>query len=105
MEKASYVRPFACSWEMRSWPMSSSEPNTQNWRLTMKLTDQQSLRINTQAGKPTRTQPQSVDLILRLKRLEPSTQRVVRAYLHDLRRNAPAARDIVREHPHAPGGC
>jgi hypothetical protein len=45
---------------------------------TMKLTDQQSLRIDTQAGKPTQTQPGSVDLIRRLIRrlqLEASTQR------------------------------
>ncbi len=71
----------------------------------MKLTDQQSLRINTQTGKPRRTQSQPVDLSPRLKPLEGSTQRVVRAYLHDLRRNAPAARDIVREHPHAQAGA
>jgi hypothetical protein len=64
----------------------------------MKLTHQQRLRINTQAGKPTRMQPQSVDLIRRLKRLEGSTQRVVRGYLHDLRR-APAGQDIVLERP------
>ena len=51
----------------------------------------------TQAGKPTRAQPQSVDLILRLKRLEGSTQRVVGAYLHDLRRDAPAWRANVRK--------
>ncbi len=45
---------------------------------TMKLTDQQSLRIDTLAGKPTPTQPGSVDLIRRLIRrlqLEASTQR------------------------------
>ena len=65
----------------------------------MKLTHQQRLRINTQAGRPTRMQPQSVDLIRRLKRLEGSTQRVVRGYLHDLRRDAPAGRDIVLERP------
>jgi hypothetical protein len=63
--------------------------------LTMKPTHRQSLRINTQAGKATRTQPQSVDLTLRLKRLEGSTQRVVRTYLHDLRRDAPARRSAV----------
>jgi hypothetical protein len=69
----------------------------------MNLTDQQGPRINMRAGKSTPTQ-QSVDLGLRLKRLEGSTQRVVRAYLHDLRRAAPAARGIVRKHPHTPGG-
>ena len=49
----------------------------------MKLTDRQSLQTNTQAGRPTRTKPQSADSILSVKRLEVSTQRVVRAYLHD----------------------
>ena len=61
----------------------------------MKLTDRHSLQTNTQAGKPTRTKPQSVDSIRRVKRLEGSTQRVVRAYLHDLRRDAPARRNAV----------
>ena len=45
---------------------------------TMKPTDRQSLRIGTQAGQPTHTQPRSVDLIRRLIRrlqLEASTQR------------------------------
>jgi hypothetical protein len=30
---------------MRSWTMSSPEPNTQNWSFTMKPTDVQSLRM------------------------------------------------------------
>jgi hypothetical protein len=68
--------------------------------LTMKPTEWQSLRINTRAAKPTPTQPQTVDLGLCLKRLEGSTQHVVHACLHDLRRNAQEARDIVREHTH-----
>lgn len=45
---------------------------------TMKPTDRQSLRIGTQVGQPTYTQPRSVDLIRRLIRrlqLEASTQR------------------------------
>jgi hypothetical protein len=65
----------------------------------MKPTDRQSLRTDAQAGKPTRMQPQSVDSILSVKRLECSTQRVVRAYLHDLRRDAPAWRNAVAQRP------
>ena len=62
----------------------------------MQLTDQQR-RSNTQVGAP----PQSVDLGLRrLKRLEGATQRVVRTYLHDLRHDARAGRDILRQRPH-----
>jgi hypothetical protein len=65
----------------------------------MKLTDRQSLQTNTQAGRPTRTKPQSADSILSGKRLEVSTQRVVRTYLHDLRRDASARRNASAQRP------
>lgn len=84
----------------RAAMISCSEPEpTKNGELIMKLTDRQSLQTNTQAGKPTRTKPQSVDSILSVKRLEVSTQRVVRAYLHDLRREASARRHASAQRP------
>jgi hypothetical protein len=82
------------SWEMRGDDALLRAEHAQ-LELTMKPTHRLSLRINTQAGKATRTQPQSIDSIRRVKRLEGSTQRVVRAYLHDLRRDAPARRSAV----------
>jgi hypothetical protein len=64
---------------------------------------QQQTQIDAHAGKPTRTQPQSVDLILRLHRLEGSTQ----AALATLRRSpvekVPPTRDGLAHEAGSPG--
>ena len=59
---------------------------------------QKPTQIHTQAGKPTRTQPQSVDLILRLHRLEGSTQAALATLRRSLIEKVPPTRDgLARE--------
>ena len=55
-------------------------------------------QIDTQAGKPTHTQPQSVDLIVRLQQLEGSTQAVLATLRRSLIEKVPPTRDgLARE--------
>jgi hypothetical protein len=58
----------------------------------------QHTQIDTQAGEPTSTQPQSVDLILRLQQLEGSTQAVLATLRRSLIEKVPPTRDgLARE--------
>ena len=58
----------------------------------------QHAQIDTQAGEPTRTQPKSVDLILRLQQLEGSTQAVLATLRRSLIEKVLPTRDgLARE--------